>query len=248
MHDGKRTHPVEVELEERSDSTLTAEFTESTTMWLPRILVVVLLAAGVHAEVLQPQIPSVHLFYPDELGHVFTLGPETQIFVDEAFAFDCGPHSNGPTLLDFAETFRSDLVHLTSFTLPPVQVTPLNQTHIDGGCSVIVLTLSSPSNHTLYSGIPTPEAYDFLVSNSSYIIHGSGSIGAWWGTRTLLQQLALSKQGYNGTYTIPAGNGTDSPGWEVRGFMLDAGRHWYTTEFLGRYLFMQANTSYQSIF
>ncbi|KAF8551069.1 glycoside hydrolase family 20 protein [Imleria badia] len=199
-------------------------------MWLPRFLNAVLLAVGVQAAVLHPQIPSVQSFYPEE--QVFTLSPETQILVDEAYAFDCGSHSNGPTLLDFAETFRSDLGYMTSFTLPPVQVTPFSQAHIDGGDSVIVLTLNSSSSHTLYSGAPTPEAYDFLVSESSYVISGSGPIGAWWGTRTLLQQLALSEQGYNGTYTVPAGNGTDSPGWEVRGFMLDAGRHWYTTEFL----------------
>ena len=222
------------------DSTLT-EFTESTTMRLPRLLDVVLLAAGVHAAVLQPQIPSVQSFYPDELGQAFILSSETQILVDEAYAFDGGTHSNGPTLLDFAETFRSDLIHLTSSTFPLVRVTPFSQIHIDDGDSAIILTLSSSGNYTLYSGIPTPEAYDFLISNSSYVISGSGPIGAWWGTRTLLQQLALSEQGCNGTYTIPAGNGTDSPGWEVRGFMLDAGRHWYTTEFLGKCIFTQTN-------
>lgn len=229
----RRTHPG-------FESTLT-EFTESTTMWLPRLLDAVLLAVGVHAAVLQPQIPSVQSFYPDKLGQVFILGSETQIFVDETYASDGDFHSNGPTLLDFAETFRSDLIHLTSFTFPPVQVAPFSQIHIDHGSSVIILTLSPSKNYTLYSGTPTPEAYDFLISNSSYIISGSGPIGAWWGTRTLLQQLALSEQAYKGTYTIPAGNGTDSPGWEVRGFMLDAGRHWYTTEFLGKCLFMQTN-------
>ncbi|KAG8215740.1 glycoside hydrolase family 20 protein [Butyriboletus roseoflavus] len=203
-------------------------------MWFSHFLAsgAVLLAVAVHAMVLQPQIPSVQSFYPDKLGQAFILSPETQIFVDKTYASDRGSKSDGPTLLDFAETFQSDLIHLTSFTLPRVQVMPFSQTHIDHDSSVIVLTLSSSRNHMLYSGAPTPEAYDFSISNTSYVISGSGSIGAWWGTRTLLQQLVLSEQGYNGTYTIPAGSGTDSPGWEVRGFMLDAGRHWYTTEFL----------------
>ncbi|KZT58226.1 glycoside hydrolase family 20 protein, partial [Calocera cornea HHB12733] len=31
---------------------------------------------------------------------------------------------------------------------------------------------------------------------------------------------------------LPAGSGWDAPGWEVRGFMLDAGRHWFETSFL----------------
>ena len=210
-------------------------------MRLPQLLDAILLAVGVHAAALQLQIPSVQSFYPDELGQVFILSSETQIFVDEAYAFDGGFHSNGPTLLDFAEIFRSDLIHLTSFMFPLVQVAPFSQIHINDGGSAIVLTLSSSSNYALYSGTPTPEVYDFLISNSSYVISGSGSIGPWWGTRTLLQQLALSEQGYNKTYIIPAGNGTDSPGWEVRGFMLDAGRHWYTTEFLGKCLFTQTN-------
>ncbi|KAG6372557.1 glycoside hydrolase family 20 protein [Boletus reticuloceps] len=211
----------------------TYRFSSNPPIWLSWFLGVVLLAPGLRAAGHQPQIPSLQSFYPsDQLGQVFILSSETDIFVDEIYAFDSGSHSNGPTLLDFAETFRSDLIHMTSFALPPVKVTPFSQAHLDGSGSAIVLTLSSSSNHTLYSGIPTPEAYDFLVSNSSYVISGSGPIGAWWGTRTLLQQLALSEQGYNATYTFPAGIGTDSPGWEVRGFMLDAGRHWYTTEFL----------------
>lgn len=205
-------------------------------MRLSQFLVAVLLAVSSHETTLKPQIPSVQSFCPDKLGQSFILSPETRILVDQTYASDRGSLSDGPTLLDFAETFRSDLVHMTSFALPQVQVMPFIQTqNTANGGSTIVLTLSSSTNHTLYSGAPTPEAYDFLISNSLYVISGSGSIGAWWGTRTLLQQLALSEPGYNGTYTIAAGNGTDGPGWEVRGFMLDAGRHWYTTEFLGEH-------------
>ncbi|KAG9312512.1 glycoside hydrolase family 20 protein [Chiua virens] len=196
-------------------------------------LVPLLLVAGVHATKFQPQIPSLQLFFSDELSRSFVFSPETQIFVDEIFASQSsGSQSSAPTLLDFAETFRSDLVQLTSLTLPQVQVASFNQTRINHDGSVIVLTLGPSSNHTLYSGAATPEGYDFTISNSSYVISGRGPIGAWWGTRTLLQQLVLSGPRSNGIYTIPAGNGTDSPGWEVRGFMLDAGRHWYTTEFL----------------
>ena len=140
-------------------------------MRLSQFLVTVLLAVSAHAANFVPQIPSVQSFYPDELGHLFNLSPGTRILVDEAYASDCGSQSDGPTLLDFAVTFRSDLMDVTSFTLPRVQVTPFSQTHsISNDGSAIVLTLSSPSNHTLYSGAPTPEAYDFLISNSSYII------------------------------------------------------------------------------
>ncbi|KZT01175.1 glycoside hydrolase family 20 protein [Laetiporus sulphureus 93-53] len=46
----------------------------------------------------------------------------------------------------------------------------------------------------------------------------------------MLQQVALASN--DGTIAIPTGSGTDSPGWEIRGFMLDAGRHWFDTQFL----------------
>ncbi|KAI9463864.1 hypothetical protein HD554DRAFT_2330179 [Boletus coccyginus] len=139
----------------------------------------------------------------------FTPRSQTQIFVDETYASDGGSHSNGPTLADFAETLRSDLIHLTSLVFPPVQVTPFSEIHIDGGGSAIVLTLSPSSNHTLYSGAPTLEAYDFLISNSSYVISGSGSIGAWWGTRTLLQQLPRSQLKHGSAHGV--GLGTYKP-------------------------------------
>lgn len=214
----------------------------NTPMGLSRFLVTILLAVAAQAAIFQPQIPSVQSFYPDELGQVFTLSPGTRIVVDETSccASDraSGPQPDGATLLNFAETFRSDLMDMTSLWFPPVQVMPFNQTQsTDSDGSIIALRLCPSSNHTLYSGAPTSEAYDFFISNSSYVICGSGPMGVWWGTRTLLQQLALSGKGYNRSYTIAAGNGTDSPGWEVRGFMLDVGRHWYTTEFLGKGLF-----------
>ncbi|KAK6997302.1 glycoside hydrolase, partial [Favolaschia claudopus] len=50
-------------------------------------------------------------------------------------------------------------------------------------------------------------------------------------TRTLLQQVALTAGSPNGI-SLAAGFGSDTPGWEVRGFMLDAGRHWYQPSFL----------------
>jgi hexosaminidase len=147
-------------------------------------------------------------------------------------------------LLDFAETFRGNLVELTSFTVPPVQIVSLG-TSIDHHSPTIVLTLDSSSSHTLYSGSATVEGHDFFISNASYVISGSGPIGAWWGTRTLLQQLVLSESGDDGTYRLPTGNGTDCPGWEVRGFMLDTGRHWYAADFLGKLFYMQISTGTQ---
>ncbi|KAF9240848.1 glycoside hydrolase family 20 protein [Melanogaster broomeanus] len=121
----------------------------------------------------------------------------------------------------------SSLLQKHGFSLMPdmpliVALSPVVQPYLTG----------SSSNHTYYSGFATVEGYDFTISNTSYVISGSGPIGAWWGTRTLLQQLVLSQHGDDVRYSVPAGSGTDSPGWEVRGFMLDAGRHWYEADFL----------------
>ncbi|KAF9221135.1 glycoside hydrolase family 20 protein [Gyrodon lividus] len=201
-------------------------------MRLSLLLASFLLVAGVRATVtLQPQIPSIQSFSPDPFGRTFILTPETHILVDVQYASNRGSQFSGPTLLHFAETFRRDLIELTSFSVPPVQIVPLS-TSIFNHSPTVVLTLGSLSSHTLYSGSATVEGYDFSISNTSYVISGSGPIGAWWGTRTLLQQLVLSEHGDNGTYNLPVGSGTDSPGWEVRGFMLDVGRHWYTADFL----------------
>ncbi|KIJ67181.1 glycoside hydrolase family 20 protein, partial [Hydnomerulius pinastri MD-312] len=178
-----------------------------------------------------PQIPSVQSFSPATSGGPFILTPETQILVDVQHAFSRGPESTGPTLLEFAETFRGDLIGLTSHSVPPIQIVPLGAS-IQYHSPSIALTLGASNNHTLYSGAATVEGYDFSISDTSFVISGSGPIGAWWGTRTLLQQLVLSGAGDNGTYEVPAGTGADSPGWEVRGFMLDAGRHWYGADFL----------------
>ena len=53
------------------------------------------------------------------------------------------------------------------------------------------------------------------------------------GTRTFLQQVVLSIVNGSKPAMIPTGSGEDNPGWEIRGFMLDAGRHWFEIPFLG---------------
>lgn len=57
-------------------------------------------------------------------------------------------------------------------------------------------------------------------------VTGASPLGAWWATRSILQQALL----HNGS--IPIGTGTDSPGWGTRGMMLDCGRHFYPKDFL----------------
>ena len=55
--------------------------------------------------------------------------------------------------------------------------------------------------------------------------------GLFWGSRTLLQLLEQNKQG-----NIVKGKATDFPKYEVRGFMLDDGRKFFSLDFLKRYV------------
>ncbi|KAF7349272.1 Glycoside hydrolase [Mycena sanguinolenta] len=171
---------------------------------------------------LQPQIPSIASFTASD-GPGFPISSSTQIVVDSAFQ-----NTGSPSLLNYANTFRDDLVSLTGFTLLPwVQAGSLEGAQTS---PVVFLTLGA-TGHEYFNGVATDEGYDFAISSQSYIINGSGPIGAWWGTRTLLQQMVLTTESSDGI-TLPAGSGSDTPGWEIRGFMLDAARHWFEPSFL----------------
>ena len=102
------------------------------------------------------------------------------------------------------------------------------------GVSTVFLSVDPSLNYQLYNGGATDEGYHFQVTPHAFVIKGSAPIGVWWGTRTFLQQaVVMLAEGAN-TVSFSAGTGYDSPGWEVRGFMLDAGRHWFDTSFLSK--------------
>ncbi|KAH9830480.1 glycoside hydrolase superfamily [Rhodofomes roseus] len=171
-----------------------------------------------------PQIPSTANFIPGQGS--FELLPDVQIIVDSAHALE-----GSPSALAFAQTFREDLLSVAHYAwVPPVTVLPVGVGI--PGIPVIHITIDATLGHTLYNGQPTLEGYDFEVAPYTYSIKAAAPIGAWWGMVTLLQQVASSVASGAKSITIPAGVGTDSPGWEVRGFMLDAGRHWFDTGFL----------------
>ncbi|KAL1746093.1 glycoside hydrolase superfamily, partial [Schizophyllum fasciatum] len=95
----------------------------------------------------------------------------------------------------------------------------------------VFLTVGA-ANHTLYNGIPTDEGYDFEITDTIYTISGSAPLGTWWGTRSLLQQVILSASDDLSALQIPTGKGSDSPGWEIRGVMLDVARHYFEVSFI----------------
>ena len=62
------------------------------------------------------------------------------------------------------------------------------------------------------------ETYNMVVTDQ-VVIQANDAIGAYWGTRSVLQALQLS-----GNLTIAQGTARDYPEFENRGFMLDVGR------------------------
>ncbi|TFK88899.1 glycoside hydrolase family 20 protein [Polyporus arcularius HHB13444] len=184
------------------------------------------LVLHVWGAVLEPQIPSVASFTPS--SGTFKLSPSVRIVVEAKYAKLCSP-----SLLEYASTFRADLEDTLSYAaLAPIELSSVVPDSLSA-IPTIYLSLDPSLEYKLYNGRSTDEGYNFQVSPNAYIIKGSAPLGVWWGTRTFLQQAAVQLGGGAKTVSFPAGKGSDSPGWEVRGFMLDAGRHWFDTSFLG---------------
>jgi hexosaminidase len=167
-----------------------------------------------------PGIPTVP--YNSSGSSAFDLSKIGSILVD--FRYESSVDDNGqtlipPTLKEFAETFGNDIN--ATFGHRPVIGT--------GGKLAnngIFLTLGNPSVYIDAAGRETSEGYSITVNSTGATIEGASPLGAWWGTRTLLQQAVLN----NGS--VPHGSGKDSPGWATRGMMLDVGRRFYPKHFI----------------
>ncbi|KAF6806339.1 glycosyl hydrolase family 20 [Colletotrichum sojae] len=123
-----------------------------------------------------------------------------------------------PTLQAFAETFASDMAIALGRTIPV-------ETGAGAEEGAVFLTLGDAADFTDAAGRETSEGYALNVTVDGILISGASPLGAWWGTRTVMQQLALGGE-------VPLGYGVDSPGWGTRGMMLDVARHYYPPEFI----------------
>ena len=130
-----------------------------------------------------------------------------------------------PSGQEFAETFRDDLARLTKSEWSLEVVDSFGRSNSTG----LYLDLSRNTSATFQhaSGQDTEEGYVLRVLPGRACITGSGARGMWWGTRTLLQYLMIS----NWT-SLPAMELADAPAYATRGYMLDAGRKWYSPSFL----------------
>ena len=149
------------------------------------------------------------------------------IYIDNAFADIAdteGLTLIPPTAFQFAETFRQDLLNWTTanWTLQRVGSFP------EGASGILLGPFRGSDDEVTYeNGATTEEGYEIEITNRTVYIGGKGARGMFWGTRTLLQQALIA----NGS-SLATGRTIDAPAYATRGYMLDAGRKWYTPEFL----------------
>ncbi|KAK2476995.1 hypothetical protein H9L39_12219 [Fusarium oxysporum f. sp. albedinis] len=148
------------------------------------------------------------------------------IYIDDEFASVSdkdGLTLIPPTAHEFATTFQDDLAKITGskWTLKRVDKLSNNASGVSLG------SYTGESSDLRYeNGKSTSEGYEIIINSNRVFIGGSGARGMWWGTRTFLQLLLAG----NGTITSTLGR--DAPAYATRGYMLDAGRKWYSKDFL----------------
>ncbi|MEO8973797.1 MAG: family 20 glycosylhydrolase [Ktedonobacteraceae bacterium] len=152
-------------------------------------------------------IPSLHEWQGDH--GFFMLSSASRIVVDPAYSAQ---------LNATAQVFQTDLATVTKHTFPMVST-------LSTASGDFFLTLNN-----LDTGIGN-EGYLFQVSDTA-VISAHTSTGVFYGTRTALQILT---QDPAKTY-IPRGIARDYPQYAERGFMLDAGRKFFSISALEDYV------------
>ena len=112
-----------------------------------------------------------------------------------------------PTLGSFAQTFSEDLASSLGLDVPVQQGSK-------AATDSIFLTIGNPDDFKDVAGRNTAEGYTLAVTSDGITITGASPLGAWWATRSILQQATL------GDSELPYGSGTNSPGWKNRGMMV----------------------------
>ncbi|MBC6446032.1 family 20 glycosylhydrolase [Actinokineospora xionganensis] len=143
------------------------------------------------------------------------LGPDTKIVLDPA---------DGGALRDVAEQVGADLTEMTGWPVPAVREGRAGERDLvldlDAGADV------GPTELALKEGYR-------LTTDSRVTITSRTPVGAYWGTRTLLQMLSFDGQA---SASVPVGSLVDWPNVAVRGFMLDVGRRWFDHDFMRDYV------------
>jgi hexosaminidase len=112
-----------------------------------------------------------------------------------------------PTLGSFVQTFSDDLASSLGLNVP---IKNGKKAEKDS----IFVTIGKADGYKDIAGRNTAEGYSLDVTSEGITITGASPLGAWWATRSILQQAVL------GDSDFPYGSGSNSPGWGIRGFMV----------------------------
>ncbi|KAL4879549.1 beta-hexosaminidase [Aspergillus karnatakaensis] len=165
-------------------------------------------------------VPSVP--FQSDVNQFFPIRSLKRIVVDSSFSNETntdGATLIPPTLWEFATTFQADISQASRLVLELEEGT-------EPSPDSIFLTLNKAGVFVDAAGRLTSEGYSLSVNDDGIIVSGASPLGAWWGTRSILQLTQI----HGGE--LPYGSGRDSPGWKTRGIMLDAGRHYYPLDFI----------------
>lgn len=140
----------------------------------------------------------------------YSLHSLTSIVVDHRHAHEIDTEGQTlipPTLAEFAQTLQSDLEESLGLKLP------LNFGRV--GCKHAISITVDKHNKEFFdaAGRTTSEGYKLTVDQNGILITGASPLGAWWGTRSLIQA-AVTNQ-----LRLPYGFAVDAPGWSTRGVM-----------------------------
>lgn len=85
--------------------------------------------------------------------------------------------------------------------------------------------------------IKSPEAYQLSIDDSGVLLNASSGAGLFYGVQTLFQLI----QGDHGLLELPYVKIIDAPRFTYRGLHLDVGRHFFSVEFVKRYIDLMAH-------
>jgi hexosaminidase len=139
----------------------------------------------------------------------FILKNNIRLVVDPSFANE---------LMPVAKIFSEDL----KLAIPKQQTT-IRTGKPSSGDIYFTLHPKDKSRHK--------ESYSLTI-NDIITVDAKEGTGAFWATKTILQILEQDKE----HKSIPKGSCIDYPQYEVRGFVLDCGRKFFTMEFLKNYV------------
>lgn len=145
----------------------------------------------------------------------FTLNPETNILVDFP------DHK--------AVKFLADFLKKNGYSNPIVNINSMGSKPANLKNAIILQT-------TYQVAQVGNEGYDMKVTEAQVTINGKDA-GLFYGIQTLLQMMTPQKRGYA---TIPCTAIKDAPRFRYRGMHLDVARHFYSVDFIKRYLDVMA--------